>query len=76
MADTPSRPIRIADELWKPSLAKAKDEGTNVSEKIRHWLRQDLGWTTQEDTMKDRDELPVEGRPRSHLAEEPSHMGR
>jgi hypothetical protein len=66
MADTPSRPIRIADELWKPSLAKAKDEGTNVSEKIRRWLRQDLGWH-EEDTMKDRDELPVEGRPRSHL---------
>ena len=67
---TPHRPIRISDELWKPSLAKAEDEGTNVSAKIRHWLRQDLGWPAEEEPMKDRDELPVEGRPRSRLPEE------
>lgn len=69
MAETPPRPIRIPNNLWKPSLAKAKDEGTTVSEKIRHWLRQDLGWP-EEEPVKDRDELPAEGRPRSHLPQE------
>jgi hypothetical protein len=67
---TPHRPIRISDELWKPSLDKAEAEGTSLSEKIRHWLRQDLGWTHEEDPVKDRDELPAEGRPRSHLPQE------
>lgn len=68
--DTPHRPIRIGDDLWKPSLAKAKAEGTNVSVKIREWLREDLGWPTEEEPVKERDELPPEGRPRSHLPEE------
>jgi hypothetical protein len=65
--NTPNHPIRIDDELWKASLAKARGEGTSVSVKIRKWLRKDLGWPTEEEPVKERDELPPEGRPRSHL---------
>lgn len=66
--ERPNRAVRIEDDLWKPSLDKARREGTNISVKIRRWLKQDLAH--EEDPVKERDELPVEGRPRSHLPEE------
>lgn len=70
---TPHRPIRIDDKLWQAAKDKARDENTKVSEKIRAMMREWLGWTNEtEETMKDRtrDDLPVEGRPRSHLSEQ------
>lgn len=38
MPPTPLRNIRIDDDLWNAALAKAENEGSNLSEVIREWL--------------------------------------
>ena len=39
---TTRRTIRVEDELWKPFVAKAKDEGTDASAKIRQFILDDI----------------------------------
>lgn len=36
---TPLRNIRVPDEVWKPALARAAREGTNVSARVVAFLR-------------------------------------
>lgn len=38
--ENPARPVRVEDELWARAKAKARNEGTTVSEVIREALRQ------------------------------------
>ncbi len=35
---TPVRNIRVSDALWKPAMAKAKAEGTTLTEVITRFL--------------------------------------
>lgn len=37
---TPGRSVRVPDELWAAAMAKAKSEGTNLSEVIKAYLRE------------------------------------
>jgi predicted DNA binding CopG/RHH family protein len=39
---TPQRVIRMTDELWEAAKVKAAAEGTNVSEKVRAFLAEDV----------------------------------
>lgn len=40
---TPNRNLRVADEVWKPALAKAKAEGRPLTEVIVDFLRTYIG---------------------------------
>lgn len=35
----PIRSIRVPDDLWNAAKARAANEGTTISELIRHWIR-------------------------------------
>jgi predicted HicB family RNase H-like nuclease len=37
---TTLRNVRVPDELWDAALARAEDEGTNVSEVVRELLQE------------------------------------
>lgn len=39
---TPHRTIRVEDDLWKPAMAKAEAEGTNLTAVINDALRRFL----------------------------------
>lgn len=39
---TTRRSIRVPDDEWEPFVAKAVDEGTDASAKIRDFIRADL----------------------------------
>lgn len=39
---TTRRSIRVPDDEWEPFVAKAADEGTDASTKIRDFIRADL----------------------------------